>query len=81
MKKLFAGLLAATGAKHAMVSFNSEGHLTPESLQSLLAETSVDGRVSHFTHSYRRYRADSEREGRHYHKDLALEHLYLIRLR
>jgi hypothetical protein len=41
----------------------------------------VDGRVSHFTHSYRRYRADSEREGRHYHKDVALEHLYLIRLR
>ena len=81
VQKLFAGLLSATGAKHALVSFNSEGHLTPESLHSLLADTAMDGRVSHFTHSYRRYRADSERVGRHYHKDLALEHLYLIRLR
>jgi adenine-specific DNA-methyltransferase len=81
VRKLFAGLLSATGAKHALVSFNSEGHLTPEALHSLLAETATDGKVSHFTHSYRRYRADSEREGRHYHKDVALEHLYLIRLR
>jgi adenine-specific DNA methylase len=81
VRKLFAGLLSATGAKHALVSFNSEGHLTPESLHALLAETATDGKVSHFTHSYRRYRADSEREGRHYHKDVALEHLYLIRLR
>jgi hypothetical protein len=41
----------------------------------------VDGEVSHLTQSYRRYRADSEREGRHYHRDTALEHLYLVRLR
>jgi adenine-specific DNA-methyltransferase len=81
VKKLFAGLLAATGAKHALVSFNSEGHLTPDALQALLAGASVDGEVSHFTQSYRRYRADSEREGRHYHRDTALEHLYLVRLR
>jgi adenine-specific DNA-methyltransferase len=79
--KLFSALLAATGARQALVSFNSEGHLTPEALRSLLASASVDGDVSHFTQRYRRYRADSEREGRHYHRDIALEHLYLIRLR
>ena len=79
--KLFAGLLAATGARHALVSFSSEGHLAPDALYSLLAGASVDGEVSHFTQSYRRYRADSEREGRHYHLDVALEHLYLVRLR
>jgi adenine-specific DNA-methyltransferase len=81
VKKLFGALLSATGARHALVSFNSEGHLKPEALHSLLAGASVDGEVSHFTQSYRRYRADSEREGRHYHRDTALEHLYLVRLR
>ena len=81
VQKLFAALLGATRARHALVSFNSEGHLAPEALQSLLAKASADGEVSHFTQRYRRYRADSEREGRHYHGDIALEHLYLVRLR
>ena len=79
--KLFSALLAASGARQALVSFNSEGHLAPDALQCLLAAASVDGEVSHFTQSYRRYRADSEREGRHYHRETALEHLYLVRLR
>jgi adenine-specific DNA-methyltransferase len=81
VKKLFVGLLAATGARHALISFNSEGHLAPDSMQSLLVEASADGKISHFTQRYRRYRADSERTGRHYHRDIAQEHLYLIRLR
>jgi adenine-specific DNA-methyltransferase len=81
VKKLFAGLLAATGARHALVSFNSEGHLAPDSLNSLLLAASVDGEVAHFSQDYRRYRADSERVGRHYHRDLALEHLFLVRLK
>jgi adenine-specific DNA-methyltransferase len=81
VQKLFAGLLAATGARHALVSFNSEGHLEPEILESLLTKAAADGRVSHFTQRYRRYRADSDHEGRKYHRDFAQEHLYLIRLR
>src|SRR5687767_14668559 len=81
VKKLFSGLLSATKARHALVSFNSEGHLAPGALQELLGEAAIDGEVIHFTQGYRRYRADSERAGRHYHLDRALEHLYLIRLR
>ena len=81
VKKLFSALLVATGARHALVSFNSEGHLSPDALQSLLTAASVDGEVAHFSQSYRRYRADSEREGRHYHRDSAIEPLYLVRLR
>ncbi|MDQ6769176.1 MAG: DNA adenine methylase [Gemmatimonadota bacterium] len=80
VKKLFAALLSASGARHALVSFNSEGHLAPDALHALLATASVDGQVAHFTQSYRRYRADSEREGRHYHRNKALEHLYLVQL-
>jgi len=81
VQKLFSALLAATGAKHALISFNSEGHLSPEALQTLLTKASIDGELGHFEQQYRRYRADSEHEGRHYHKHMALEHLYLVRLR
>ena len=81
VQKLFSALLSATTAKHALVSFNSEGHMPPEVLLSLLTRASADGNVSHFSQRYRRYRADSDREGRHYHRDIALEHLYLVRLR
>ena len=81
VKKLFSSLLAATGARHALISFNSEGHLAPEALLDLLTKAAIDGEVGHFTQQYRRYRADSEREGRHHHGHVALEHLYLVRLR
>jgi adenine-specific DNA methylase len=81
VQKLFTALLSATKARHALVSFNSEGHLAPQALHALLAKAAVDGEVAHFTQGYRRYRADSERVGRHYHLDRALEHLYLVQLR
>ena len=81
VQKLFSSLLATTQARHALVSFNSEGHLPPKTLRTLLEGAAIDGKVDHFTQGYRRYRADSEREGRHYHLDRAVEHLYLIRLR
>jgi adenine-specific DNA-methyltransferase len=81
VRKLFSALLSASSASYALVSFNSEGHLEPEALLSLLTKASLDGQVSHFTQEYRRYRADSDREGRHYHRDIALEHLYMVRLR
>ena len=81
VQKLFTGLLSATGARYALVSFNSEGHLEPETLEDLLKKAAVNGCVSHFTQRYRRYRADSDHEGRKYHGDFAQEHLYLVRLR
>src|SRR5437588_3272216 len=81
VQRLFSGLLADSAARYALVSFNSEGHLKPEVLESLLAKASADGKVSHFSQRYRRYRADSDHEGRKYHADVALEHLYLVRLR
>jgi len=81
VQRLFSGLLADSGAKYALVSFNSEGHLKPEALETLLGKASADGKVSRFSQRYRRYRADSDREGRQYHADIALENLYLVRLR
>jgi adenine-specific DNA-methyltransferase len=74
-------LLAASGARHVLVSYNTEGLLSDRDLRAALAASSVDGRVRRFTTQYRRYRADSDREGRRYKGDEVGERLYYARLR
>ena len=74
-------LLAATGAQHVLVSYNSEGILPASQLEEELSFAAVDGTVNRFTQPYRRYRADSDHEGRRYKRDLVQELLYHIRLR
>lgn len=81
VKRLFSELFSASGARHALVSFGSEGHLSPEALTGILAAHAADGKVARFARRYRRYRADSDRVGRRYHRDFATEQLYHIRLR
>jgi adenine-specific DNA methylase len=75
------GLLAATGARHVLVSYNSEGVIADKTLRSILAEAAVDRRVRRFTRRYKRYRADSDREGRRYKGDVVRELLYHARVR
>lgn len=75
------GLLAATAARHVLVSYNSEGLLPDDELRALLREAAVDGRVRRFAHHYRRYRSDSDRDGRRYKGDHVRELLYHARLR
>jgi adenine-specific DNA-methyltransferase len=74
-------LLDATRARHVLVSYNSEGLLPENVLKQTLREASVDGRVSSFRKTYRRYRADSDREGRRYRADGLQELLVYARLR
>ena len=74
-------LLAATGARHVLVSYNSEGVIADADLRATLRESAVDGRVRRFTRRYKRYRADSDREGRQYKSDEVRELLYYARLR
>lgn len=74
-------LLEATGARHVLVSYNSEGLLPEKILRETLAEASVDGRVRTFRKTYRRYRADSDRVGRRYRADRVRELLVYARLR
>ena len=38
-------LLAATGARHVLVSYNSEGVIPDRELRAILADAAVDGRV------------------------------------
>ena len=74
-------LLDATGARHVLVSYNSEGLLPEKVLKDTLREVSVDGRVACFRKTYRRYRADSDRDGRRYRADGLRELLVYARLR
>jgi adenine-specific DNA-methyltransferase len=74
-------LLAATGARHVLVSYNSDGILRDATIRAALASAAVDGQVRRFTRRYRRYRADSDREGRRYRDDRLQEWLYYARLR
>lgn len=74
-------LLTATGARHVLVSYNSEGVIADKELREILREAASDGRVRRFTRRYKRYRADSDREGRRYKGDVVKELLYYARLR
>lgn len=74
-------LLSATGARHVLVSYNSEGILPPGDLHDALAAAAADGVVKRYAQPYRRYRADSDHAGRRYKRDLVQEQLYHIRLR
>jgi adenine-specific DNA-methyltransferase len=74
-------LLQATSATHALVSYNSEGVISNGQLRAILGDASVDGKVRRFEKRYKRYRADSDREGRRYKGDVVKELLYYARLR
>ncbi len=74
-------LLAATGARHALVSYNSEGLLSERDLRDVLASAAKNGTAKRFSRAYRRYRSDSDRAGRVYQGDLVRELLYHVRLR
>ncbi len=74
-------LLAATSARHVLVSYNTEGVIRDADLQAALADAAVDGEVRRFSFDYRRYRSDSDRDGRRYRTDSLDELLYHARLR
>jgi adenine-specific DNA methylase len=74
-------LLEATGARHVLISYNTEGVIRDQEFRTILKEAAVDGRVRRFTKRYKRYRADSDREGRRYKGDVVRELLYYARLR
>jgi adenine-specific DNA-methyltransferase len=74
-------LLAATGARHVLVSYNSEGLLPPGELRAILERASMNGNVRRFSKVYKRYRADSDHAARRYRGDQVRELLYYARLR
>ena len=81
VRQALVELLEATGARHVLVSYNSEGLLPENVLKATLRDASIDGRVACFRKTYRRYRADSDRVGRRYRADGLRELLVYARLR
>jgi len=73
-------LLEATGARHVLVSYNSEGHLSESSLRSILSRFAADGEVRRYTRDYRRYRADSDSTRRRFRDGALREILFHARL-
>jgi adenine-specific DNA-methyltransferase len=76
-----AELLRLTGARHALVSYNTEGLLSERDLKDVLAGAAKFGAVRRYSRGYRRYRSDSDRVGRVYQGDRVRELLYHVRLR
>jgi adenine-specific DNA-methyltransferase len=74
-------LLEATGARHILLSYNTEGLLAEEAMLSILARFSADNHVRRFTPRYRRYRADGDDSGRSFRAGELREILYYARLR
>jgi adenine-specific DNA-methyltransferase len=81
VRHALADLLGATGARHVLVSYNSEGLLSENVLKETLRDVSIDGRVRCFRKTYRRYRADSDHERRRYRTGSLRELLVYARLR
>ena len=73
-------LLEATGAKHVLVSYNTEGILPADHFLDILGRHAV-GRVKQYVKPYKRYRADQDGEGRRYRSDRVNELVYYLQIR
>jgi adenine-specific DNA-methyltransferase len=71
-------LLAAAHCKHIVMSYNTEGIIAESSIEQLLKESGRRATYQRYEHSYRRYRSDSDREGRRYRGDDVKEYLYCV---
>lgn len=73
-------LLEATGAKHVLVSYNTEGILPADEFFDILGRHAV-GRVQQFVQPYKRYRADQDGERRRYRASGVNELVYYLRMK
>ena len=73
-------LLRATGAKHVLVSYNTEGILGNAEFRDILDSRSV-APVQQFEQPYKRYRADQDGENRRYRASGVTELIYYLQIR
>ena len=75
---VFEQLVATTGWKHLVMSYNAEGIIPEPVIERVLRE---HGRASTFERkslTYRRYRSDADGENRRYSGDTVTEYLYCV---
>jgi adenine-specific DNA-methyltransferase len=73
-------LLGATGARHVLVSYNTEGILSDDEFLDILGQRAVEP-VRQFKQLYKRYRADQDGANRRYRASGVTELVYYIRIR
>jgi adenine-specific DNA-methyltransferase len=73
-------LLGATGARHVLVSYNTEGILPDAQFLDILGNRAV-AQVQRFEQPYKRYRADQDGERRRYRASGVNELVYYLRIR
>ncbi len=72
-------LLDAADARHVLLSYNSEGLIASETIETIFRETGDASSFQTFGQGYRRYRSDSDRPGRRYRSDSVHELVYYVR--
>jgi adenine-specific DNA-methyltransferase len=73
-------LLTVTGARHVLVSYNSEGILPEADFLAILGRRAV-APVQRFVQDYKRYKADKDGERRKYKANGVTELVYYLRIR
>ncbi|MGH7468454.1 MAG: DNA adenine methylase [Longimicrobiales bacterium] len=71
-------LLNAARCQHIVMSYNTEGIIPEATIKQLLLENGRRTTYRRYEHAYRRYRSDSDREGRRYKGDDVKEYLYCV---
>ena len=74
----FDTLITTARVKHILVSYNNEGLLSEDTLQSILTRKACGGIRDFKTLDYRRFRADNNHAQRQYRRDVVREFLYFI---
>jgi adenine-specific DNA-methyltransferase len=73
----FKSIIEKANFKYIVLSYNNEGIIPREQIVGILGER---GKISEFTTDYRRFRTESDHEGRQYKQvgDRVTEHLWLV---
>lgn len=78
LKEVVRKAVENCGAKHIFLSYNSEGIIPDHTVREIFCEYGKPQTFRRFGHAYKRYRSDSEREGRKYSGDRVTEYLYYV---
>jgi adenine-specific DNA-methyltransferase len=77
----FGDLVAAADCRHILLSYNSEGIISEERIESVMRERGVADTYQRLEQPYKRYRSDRDSETRRYKGDQVNERLYYVRTR
>jgi adenine-specific DNA-methyltransferase len=74
----FEQLVATSGWRHIVMSYNAEGIIREQTIERVLKEHGVRTTYRRYRQRYRRYRSDSDSAVRRYRSDVVDEYLYCV---